>query len=82
MLSEDPAILEALRREHPEFKALEDTHQRLEDELGGLTKLHVLTPEEEIRKKQIQFEKLAAKDKMAEIVRQYKQHGQLSAGRS
>jgi len=47
-----------------------------------LTKLHILTPDEEIRKKQIQFEKLSTKDKMAEIVRQFKQHRPLSAGRS
>ena len=82
MLSEDPAILEVARREHSEFKALEDTHQRLEHQLAELAKLHILTPEEEIRKKQIQFEKLATKDKMAEIVRQFKQNRPLSAGRS
>jgi [ribosomal protein S18]-alanine N-acetyltransferase len=82
MLSEDPAVLEVVRREHSEFKALEETHQRLEDQLAELTKLHILTPDEEIRKKQIQFEKLSTKDKMAEIVRQFKQHRPLSAGRS
>ena len=70
MLSEDPAVLEVVRREYSEFRALEDTHQRLEDQLAELTKLHILTPDEEIRKKQIQFEKLSTKDKMAEIVRQ------------
>jgi [ribosomal protein S18]-alanine N-acetyltransferase len=82
MLTEDPAILELVRRERSEFKTLEETHCRLETELAELTKLHLLTPEEEIRKKQIQFEKLAAKDKMAEIVRQVKQGRPLSAGRS
>jgi [ribosomal protein S18]-alanine N-acetyltransferase len=81
MLSEDPTILELLRKEHGEFKTLEQTHQRLEDELAELTKLHILTPEEEVRKKQIQFEKLATKDKMAEIVRVFKQNRPL-AGRS
>jgi [ribosomal protein S18]-alanine N-acetyltransferase len=82
MLTEDPAILELVRRERSEFKALEETHGRLETELTELTKLHLLTPEEEIRKKQIQFEKLATKDKMAEIVRQFKHNRPLSAGRS
>jgi ribosomal-protein-alanine N-acetyltransferase len=82
MLSEDPTVLESVRKEHSEFKALEESHQRLEDQLKELTKLHILTPEEEIRKKQIQFEKLAAKDKMAEIVRQFKQNRPMSAGRS
>ena len=82
MLSEDPTVLESIRKEHGEFKSLEETHQRLEDQLAELAKLHILTPEEEIRKKHIQFEKLAAKDKMAEIVRQFKQNRPLSAGRS
>jgi [ribosomal protein S18]-alanine N-acetyltransferase len=82
MLSEEPAVLESVRKEHHEFKALEETHQRLEDQLAELAKLHILTPEEEIRKKQIQFEKLATKDKMAEIVRQFKHNRPLSAGRS
>jgi [ribosomal protein S18]-alanine N-acetyltransferase len=82
MLSEDPAILELVRREHSDFRALEEMHQRLENQLAELTRLHTLTPEEEIRKKQIQFEKLATKDKMAEIVRQFKHNRPLSAGRS
>jgi len=79
MLSEDPAILDQVRRESSEFKKMEETHRHLEDQLAQLSKLHILTPEEEIRKKQMQFDKLAAKDKMAEIVRQYKQHRTISA---
>jgi len=82
MLSEDPAILELVRKESPEFKALEETHQRLEHQLAELTQLHFLTPEEEQRKKRIQFDKLATKDKMAAIVRQFKQQRSLAAGPS
>jgi ribosomal-protein-alanine N-acetyltransferase len=81
MLSEDPATLELLRKENPVFKTLEATHHQLEAQLAELAKLHVLTPEEEMRKKHIQLEKLAAKDKMAEIVRVFKQNRTLSAGR-
>ncbi len=82
MLSEDPAILDLVRKEHPEFRTLEESHQRLEHQLAELTKLHFLTPEEEQRKKRIQFDKLATKDKMAEIVRQCKQQRSLAAGPS
>jgi len=82
MLSEDPAILDLVRKESPEFKALEETHQRLENQLAELTQLHFLTPEEEQRKKRIQFDKLATKDKMAAIVRQFKQQRSLAAGPS
>ena len=82
MLSEDPAILELVRKETPEFQTLEETHRRLEAQLAELTKLHILTPEEEMRKKHIQLEKLATKDKMAEIVRVFKNNRSLSTGRS
>ncbi len=82
MLSEDPAILELVRRESSEFKALEETHHRLEDQLGALNKLHFLTPEEEQLKKRIQFDKLATKDKMAAIVHTFKQNRSLAAGPS
>lgn len=82
MLSEDPAILDLVRKEHPEFRTLEETHQRLEHQLAELTKLHFLTPEEEQRKKRIQFDKLATKDRMADIVRQFKQQRSLAAGPS
>jgi ribosomal-protein-alanine N-acetyltransferase len=82
MLNEDPAILELVRKESLEFKSLEETHHRLEDQLGALNKLHFLTPEEEQRKKQIQFDKLATKDKMAALVRTFKQSRSLAAGPS
>ena len=82
MLNEDPAILELVRKESLEFKSLEETHRQLEDQLGALTKLHFLTPEEEQRKKHIQFDKLAIKDKMAAIVRSFKQSRSLAAGPS
>lgn len=83
MLNEDPEILEMVRKEHPEFKALEETHQRLEDQLSALAQLHFLTPEEEQQKKRIQFDKLANKDKMAAIVRRFKQKNRsLAAGPS
>ena len=82
MLSEDPAILDLLRKESPEFRTLEETHQRLEHQLAELTRLHFLTPEEEQRKKRIQFDKLATKDKLAEIIRQFKHQRSLAAGPS
>lgn len=82
MLSEDPAILELVRKETPAFKMLEETHQQLEAQLAELAKLHILTPAEEMRKKHIQLEKLATKDKMAAIVRAFKRTRPLTRGRS
>ena len=82
MLNEDPAILELARRESSEFKTLEETHHRLEAQLGELHKLHHLTAEEEQQKKRIQFDKLAIRDKMAAIVRTVKQNRSMAAGPS
>lgn len=68
MLTED-TIVEQLRRTNTEFRELEESHHRLDLELNELQRRHVLTPNEEIEKKRIQKEKLAAKDKLAEFVR-------------
>lgn len=72
MLTES-RIVELLRESNPEFRALEESHHKLDAELSELQKRHVLTPQEEISKKQMQKEKLAKKDRMAELVRQYRQ---------
>jgi uncharacterized protein YdcH (DUF465 family) len=69
----DNRIAEQLRRSNMEFRELEEAHHRLDAELAELQKRHVLTPQEETVKKQIQKEKLAKKDKMAELIRQYRE---------
>ena len=72
MLTED-AIVEQLRHSNIEFRELEASHHRLDLELNELQKRHVLTPSEEIEKKRIQKEKLAKKDKLAELIRLYRE---------
>jgi uncharacterized protein YdcH (DUF465 family) len=71
MVSED-RIADQLRASNIEFRQLEESHHRLDVELSELQKRHVLTPQEEMLKKQIQKEKLAMKDKMAEFIRLYR----------
>jgi uncharacterized protein len=78
MLSENRAV-DLLRQSNSEFRELEESHHRLDAELEELQKRHVLTPQEELLKKQIQKEKLAKKDKMAELIRLYRQSEQQSA---
>lgn len=78
MLTDD-RIMIALRQSSSEFLALEESHHRLDIELGELQKRHVLTPQEELLKKQIQKEKLAKKDKMAELVRLYRERDRQQA---
>lgn len=72
MLIEDPILLEELRRENKEFVDLEKEHRRMDEELSLLLKRRTLTAEEEVSKKRLQKEKLVKKDRMAEIVREYK----------
>ncbi|HSN04277.1 DUF465 domain-containing protein [Nitrospira sp. NS4] len=67
----EQVIAEQLRRSSHEFRTLEETHHRLDGELNDLQRRHVLTPQEELVKKQLQKEKLAMKDKMAELIRVY-----------
>ena len=65
----DNVIVERLRQSNTEFRELEESHHRLDAELADLQRRHVLTPSEEVLKKQLQKEKLATKDKMAELIR-------------
>lgn len=65
-------IIEILRKENEEFKKLYEEHRQLDSMLDEMNKKHYLTPEEEIEKKRMQKEKLFKKDKMAEMIRQYK----------
>lgn len=74
----ETAIVERLRKSNLEFQELEDAHHRLDHELAEMQKRHVLTPQEEITKKQLQKEKLAKKDRMAELIRDYRH--QVEAG--
>ncbi|MBI3355400.1 MAG: YdcH family protein [Nitrospirae bacterium] len=74
MLTED-VIAERLRESNTEFRELEASHHRLDLELNELQKRHVLTPAEELEKKRMQKEKLAKKDKLAELIRLYREQG-------
>ena len=65
-------ITEHLRTSNAEYRELEESHHRLDEELQQLLKRHLLTPQEEILKKQIQKEKLGKKDRMAALVREYR----------
>ncbi len=68
----DENIVENLRASNQEYQELEESHHRLDAELQELLKHHVLTPQEEILKKQLQKEKLGKKDRMAALVREFR----------
>ncbi len=71
MLTEEQ-IAENLRASNAEYRELEESHHRLDLELQQLLKHHVLTPQEEILKKQLQKEKLGKKDRMAALIREHR----------
>ena len=68
----DEPLVAQLRSENSEFQKWEQEHRKLEDSLVTLEAHRYLTPEEEMERKRIQKLKLAAKDRMMEIIRRSK----------
>ncbi|MFH0924333.1 MAG: DUF465 domain-containing protein [bacterium] len=60
-----------LSNENEEFKRLEQKHHQYDDQLGNLSKLSYLTPEQEREEVEIKKLKLKVKDEMAIMVKQY-----------
>ena len=65
-------ITKKLRSENEEFKKLEEEHKKLDRYLDELIKKKYLSSDEEIEKKNIQKKKLQFKDRMAQLIRGYK----------
>lgn len=65
-------IMEKLSQENEEFKKVSDEHHHLDIQLIEVDKKIYLTPEEDLERKKLAKQKLYLKDKMAEMVRDYK----------
>lgn len=65
-------IIEALRMENEEFRRLDEEHKNLEHLLSEIDRKVYLTTDEEVERKRIQKLKLIKKDRMAELIREYK----------
>ncbi|NJD55637.1 MAG: DUF465 domain-containing protein [Nitrospirae bacterium] len=65
-------IIEKLKQENEEFRKLSDEHHHLDEQIGEIDKKVYLTPEEDLERKKMAKHKLHLKDKMAELVREYK----------
>jgi uncharacterized protein YdcH (DUF465 family) len=72
MALKEQEIIEVLKRENTEFKKLSDEHQRFESMLEEINTKRYLTSDEELERKKVQKHKLAGKDRMAAIIRDYK----------
>ena len=75
----DDQIVEHLRNTNADFRELQESHHQLDVELQELLKNHILTPEEEVQKKQIQRAKLGKKDRMAMLIREYRNEQEKTA---
>jgi len=68
----DTEIRSILRTENDEFKKLEEEHKKLDKYLDEIARKKYLTSDEEIEKKKIQKMKLQFKDRMAQLIREYR----------
>lgn len=71
-MEKEEKIIEMLREKNWHFRHLEKLHGELDQSLHQMGRRRVLTPQEEVQKKEFQKKKLAAKDEMVEMVRQVK----------
>lgn len=65
-------IIEILRKENEEFKKIEEEHRSLDEKICEMDKNRYLSSEEEMERKSLQKQKLAMKDQMAVLIREYK----------
>jgi uncharacterized protein len=65
-------IFEVLKKDNEEFKKLSEEHRSLDVLLAEMDNKRYLTAEEEFERKKLQKQKLQKKDRMAELVREYK----------
>lgn len=72
MTAEDhDALVRELLETEPEFRRLHDEHQQCERRLEELIHKSLLSQDDEIEEKRIKVHKLALKDRMEMMVRQY-----------
>jgi len=65
----EEALVAKLRIENQEYQKWEKEHTQLENTLLTFEAHRYLTPEEEMERKRVQKLKLAAKDRMMDIIR-------------
>ncbi|RME33356.1 MAG: DUF465 domain-containing protein [Deltaproteobacteria bacterium] len=68
----DEVLVEKLCNENPRFRMLYEEHLLLEKQLAELDQKSYLTPEEELERKKVQKLKLAGKDEMEAILRNFR----------
>ncbi len=70
-MEEDMDLIKYVREVDEEYKKIEKLHHRLDEDLKKMCGRY-LTPDEDVLKKNMQKEKLIKKDRMMQILREYK----------
>lgn len=70
----DEEIIETLKRDNEEFRKLYQEHRELDGMLSEFNKKHYLTAEEELEMQRMKKEKLSKKDRIAELVKNFKEN--------
>lgn len=65
-------VVEILKKENDEFRKVEEEHRLLDEQITEIDKKLHLTTEEELERKKLQKQKLVKKDRLAELIREYK----------
>ncbi len=72
MGNKEEALVERLMRENEEFSKAKEAHSQLARQVEEMEKKAFLTPQEETEVKILKKKKLAYKDKMEQILAQYR----------
>ena len=73
MAENDMNLIQRLSEENPRLRKLHEEHLLFEKQLQELDERTYLTPEEDLERKKIQKLKLAGKDEMESILRDFRQ---------
>ncbi len=68
----DAEIAEILMKQNEEYSKLYDDHKKLKEAIAEINKNKYVTQAEEVEKKKIQKQKLQKKDRMAQLIREYR----------
>ncbi|GBE36589.1 hypothetical protein BMS3Bbin07_00737 [bacterium BMS3Bbin07] len=79
-LMNNQEVLEILRKESNEFRHLEEEHRTLDAKLSALEGKNFLTAEDELEIKAMKKQKLIRKDRMAEMIREFKKPETINRG--
>jgi len=64
-------IVKEFSKKYPDIKDLFEKHQALENEVAQISQKIYLTPEEELRVKQLKKEKLYIKEQIYKLIKKY-----------